>query len=145
MPLTKEEYKRWYEANRETVRAKQRAYYQANRETINAKQLEWARSNPEKRAAIMARHHATEKWRRGHRERQRLYRKGRLPNKKLHLLRVTLFIRQSGCCGICGKQLDPNRIDIDHIVPRARGGTNAEENIQAAHPKCNRIKGARLP
>lgn len=57
--------------------------------------------------------------------------------------RVALFIAQLGLCGICRRQLDPDDIEVDHIVPLVKGGTSHRSNRQAAHPRCNRQKGAR--
>jgi 5-methylcytosine-specific restriction endonuclease McrA len=46
-------------------------------------------------------------------------------------------------CGICGE--GPRTDDpwvVDHIVPRARGGSDDPTNLQAAHRSCNGRKGA---
>ena len=62
-------------------------------------------------------------------------------------------------CAICHKYIDvqlpmkdPNTgafnglaVEVDHIVPRARGGPlYAVENLQLSHSVCNRKKGARM-
>ncbi len=49
----------------------------------------------------------------------------------------------AGRCGICLEPLIPP-IEIDHIVPIARGGTHTYDNLQAAHATCNRLKSAKL-
>lgn len=54
-----------------------------------------------------------------------------------------IALRTSGCCGICGGQVD-KRFDYDHIYPLAKGGAHSTENLQLAHPRCNRIKSARI-
>jgi 5-methylcytosine-specific restriction endonuclease McrA len=43
-------------------------------------------------------------------------------------------------CRICGR---PDDIEIDHIVPMARGGSNDVDNLQPLCRVCNAIKGAR--
>lgn len=50
-------------------------------------------------------------------------------------------------CGICGEQIsrelkypDPMSLSIDHIMPLAKGGTHAMENLQPAHLICNSLK-----
>ena len=49
----------------------------------------------------------------------------------------------------CGYCLTPQRIigpllEIDHIVPQARGGTDDEDNLFLACPMCNSHKADRL-
>ena len=61
---------------------------------------------------------------------------------------------QSGCCALCGKPMPRSRFEVahatiwkrerptfDHIVPRAAGGPDREDNLQLAHARCNRRKG----
>jgi 5-methylcytosine-specific restriction endonuclease McrA len=50
-------------------------------------------------------------------------------------------------CGICGNPVslrapkhDPDKPSIDHIIPRALGGTNDPKNLQLAHLSCNHRK-----
>lgn len=55
-------------------------------------------------------------------------------------------------CAICHKPIDleapkntPLAVEVDHIVPRSRGGSlYALENLQLTHHTCNRKKGARM-
>lgn len=60
-------------------------------------------------------------------------------------------------CYLCGRDLipvaklpsiRPRRAEdwptIEHIVPRARGGSNADENLKLSCPECNTRKGDRL-
>lgn len=55
-----------------------------------------------------------------------------------------VWVRDGGICGICGTPADPDRWDLDHIVPLARGGLHEYANVQVSHPPCNRKKGARM-
>lgn len=51
---------------------------------------------------------------------------------------VNLVKKQQGACGICGHQFWPEcRIEVDHIIPRAAGGTDSWENLQAVHRSCH--------
>jgi len=34
---------------------------------------------------------------------------------------------------------------LDHILPKAKGGTDAYGNLQAAHRRCNELKADRVP
>lgn len=55
-------------------------------------------------------------------------------------------------CAICHKPIDlqapkntPLAVEVDHIVPRSRGGAlYALENLQLTHHSCNRKKGAKM-
>lgn len=55
-------------------------------------------------------------------------------------------------CAICHGYIDvtlpafnPLAVEVDHIVPRSRGGSLYElENLQLTHSKCNRKKGAKM-
>lgn len=51
--------------------------------------------------------------------------------------------RCAGLCGICGGPLG-DKIDYDHIVPVSKGGSHTTENLQTAHPRCNKLKSDRL-
>lgn len=46
-------------------------------------------------------------------------------------------------CGYClsPQRLVLARLEIEHIVPLAKGGTNEEPNLWLACPICNRFKG----
>jgi hypothetical protein len=55
------------------------------------------------------------------------------------------FDKQTGRCAISGVQITIGRnAELDHIIPKAKGGTNTIENLQWVHSTVNRIKGALL-
>lgn len=66
-----------------------------------------------------------------------------VPRKPLTTLqRAKLFAEHNGICVICGEKIDGVRerwID-EHIIPLARGGTNAWSNRGPAHERCARSK-----
>jgi len=51
-----------------------------------------------------------------------------------------LYFIQSGKCAISGTKLDIQTMQIDHIYPTSRGGTNILINLQAVDPVVNRDK-----
>ena len=61
------------------------------------------------------------------------YQQGSLYQKKL---RDFIFFRSNGKCSYCGKQAQ----EIDHIVPRSKGGTNSVNNLTATCRACNEKK-----
>lgn len=56
-------------------------------------------------------------------------------------VRREVWRRDEGRCLNCGSQ---NRLEFDHIIPVAMGGSNTTRNIQLLCEECNREKGATL-
>lgn len=59
-------------------------------------------------------------------------------------LRFTIMQRDGFRCLLCGVAAkdDPDvRLEVDHIIPRSRGGTNDPENLWTLCHACNRGKG----
>jgi 5-methylcytosine-specific restriction endonuclease McrA len=53
-------------------------------------------------------------------------------------------IRRDGyVCGICGGDVEPGDVDIDHIKPFSKGGSDHLDNLRVSHSSCNRRRGAR--
>ncbi|ACX53237.1 HNH endonuclease (plasmid) [Ammonifex degensii KC4] len=46
-------------------------------------------------------------------------------------------------CAYCGKENVP--LEVDHVVPKSRGGTDRVSNLTLACRECNRAKGNKLP
>lgn len=57
--------------------------------------------------------------------------------------RRSLYEEQQGICKGCGNKYLRKDLGIDHIVPRAKGGTNKIENLQLLCHHCNAVKGIR--
>lgn len=47
-------------------------------------------------------------------------------------------------CWWCGEPLD-ERVQIDHVIPLARGGSNDISNLRLSCPTCNAVKGSKTP
>jgi site-specific DNA-methyltransferase (adenine-specific) len=54
-----------------------------------------------------------------------------------------LYKQQQGKCGGCGVDFEFCNLEIDHIIPKAKGGCDYYENYQLLCGSCNRIKGDR--
>ena len=54
-----------------------------------------------------------------------------------------VLVRDGFRCAYCGSPRD--RLSIDHIIPRSRGGKTTFENCVAACKICNLKKGGRTP
>jgi 5-methylcytosine-specific restriction endonuclease McrA len=57
------------------------------------------------------------------------------------LTRRAVFARDGWVCQYCGSQAE----NVDHVIPRSRGGPHAWENVVAACRRCNSKKENRLP
>lgn len=106
-----------------------RAYYEANRERLIASAVQWAADHPEE---------------------MRVRRRARRALKRSNPGSVgvelkdwrRLVLRYRGCCAYCGNQ--PEVVQMDHVIPLARGGRHAIGNVLPACPSCNHSKQAAL-
>lgn len=58
-------------------------------------------------------------------------------------IRYEVLKRAKGLCALCGASITNTPIDVDHIIPRTKGGSNDISNLQALCDQCNRSKGNR--
>ena len=56
--------------------------------------------------------------------------------------RKRILERDSARCRQCG---ETEVLEMDHLIPIAQGGTNADANLQVLCPPCNKRKGAFFP
>lgn len=155
-------YKRWSEANRDVVLermrdrlAKWRAdnpdyfkkHYIANREHKKRLHREWYARNADRALKVS----------REYNERNpdliRALSRRKEGGRRARLLEAfveavdpqVVFQRDKGVCGICKLIVAPSeKWEVDHVVPLKRGGIHAYSNVQLAHRRCNRSKGARV-
>lgn len=71
------------------------------------------------------------------------------PNKPLPF-RMRLWIKQHYRCPICVRQirrriLFTDDVNIDHIIPKSKGGTRDPENLAVVHIWCNQAKADSCP
>ena len=58
-------------------------------------------------------------------------------------IKERLFAEQKRVCNGCGTQMDIRHFEIDHIIPKSKGGGDYYENFQLLCGNCNRVKGDR--
>jgi ATP adenylyltransferase len=58
-------------------------------------------------------------------------------------LRFQVLADSERRCVLCGATERERPLDVDHILPRSRGGTNERANLQVLCSRCNRAKGNR--
>ena len=69
----------------------------------------------------------------------------KLPRKEIKLTRGNVFQRDKDTCQYCGRLFDREDLNLDHVIPRDRGGKTTWENIVCSCIKCNSRKANRLP
>ncbi|MBT5707846.1 HNH endonuclease [bacterium] len=69
----------------------------------------------------------------------------RFPRKEIKFTRHNIFERDKNTCQYCGKTLDRSDLNLDHVVPRDRGGPTNWENIVCSCIPCNTRKANRTP
>jgi 5-methylcytosine-specific restriction endonuclease McrA len=69
----------------------------------------------------------------------------KVPKKRPKLCARTIRERDGNRCQYTGVELRPEEGNIDHVVPRSRGGKNAWENCVWSSKTVNSQKGNRLP
>ena len=56
-----------------------------------------------------------------------------------------IWERDGGRCQYSGRQLEPSEANVDHVVPKSRGGGDAWENCVLADRRINTRKGSKTP
>ena len=76
---------------------------------------------------------------------------GERPPRKVNFNRINLARRDEFECQYCGASLGIQRVTVDHVLPRSKGGATTWENCVAACGDCNSRKAdlttkeARMP
>ena len=69
----------------------------------------------------------------------------RVPRSRVKFTRANIYLRDHYRCQYCGHKGSKSELNIDHLVPRSRGGESTWDNVVVACIPCNRRKGNRLP
>jgi len=67
--------------------------------------------------------------------------------RKTKMSRRNIFLRDAHTCQYCGVNYEhkPKRLNIDHVMPRSRGGRTVWKNVVISCIPCNDRKGAQTP
>jgi 5-methylcytosine-specific restriction endonuclease McrA len=69
----------------------------------------------------------------------------RVPKKRPRFSQKNIWIRDNFTCQYTGKKLRPGEGNIDHVVPKSRGGSTAWENCVLACKQVNAKKADATP
>ncbi len=69
----------------------------------------------------------------------------RLPRKEVKFSRENIFQRDNHLCQYCRKKFDTRELNLDHVIPRDKGGVTSWENVVTSCISCNTKKGNKLP
>lgn len=68
-----------------------------------------------------------------------------LPVREVKFSRQTIFQRDSHTCQYCRKTFPERELNLDHVLPKDKGGKTTWENIVTSCIKCNTRKANKLP
>lgn len=148
--VVRERDRKYYEKNRERLRAASRRYYAENAELLREKSRERYASDPEYRRRM---NEAVRAWIKDNPERMAVHYHAKRARRAAAptVGEIDLSALWTGVCGICGGDMDadltyphPMSRSVDHIMPLAIGGAHEQSNLQYAHLSCNVRKGARV-
>ena len=74
-----------------------------------------------------------------------LCRYDKVPHKRPKFTTKNIWQRDGGICQYTGKKLTPNEGNIDHVIPKSRGGKSTWTNCVLCHKDVNSLKADRTP
>lgn len=125
---------------REAKKSAAKAWAAVNPDRADKKVKDWCRENPEARRTHKA------NWRRAHKDqvnaatRRRRARKKGVESDMTAQKWLGIKARYGNRCLDCGKPEPLVKLEADHILPLALGGTDTEDNIQPLCRTCNARK-----
>ncbi|MFL5302662.1 MAG: HNH endonuclease [Anaeromyxobacteraceae bacterium] len=69
----------------------------------------------------------------------------RLPKTRVRFSRFNIYARDDNTCQYCGRRYHRADLNLDHVIPRSRGGSTTWENVVCSCVTCNLRKGGRTP
>lgn len=69
----------------------------------------------------------------------------RFPRMHVRFSRQNIFLRDQSTCQYCNQRFARTDLNLDHVIPRSRGGRTTWENVVCSCIKCNLEKGSRTP
>lgn len=143
--------------NKEKIALLGKRYAQENRAKVRKVKADWAKRNPEKQRAAIRNWQENNKerfsekkkqWRQANKVSLRIHcanRRRKLAEGVLSKDIIGKLLKlQRGKCACCGEPLGTD-FHLDHRMPIALGGANADDNVQLLTKRCNLTKNAKHP
>ena len=150
----KESNKNYYLANREKWREYGKAYYRTNLEVSRARSSQWYAENSNRKAVNSKAWNSANPEKRKTHNRTRRARKFAVPSEP-YTTQDILNLWGTDCHN-CGEAIDLNAprttrfkgwergLQLDHVIPLSKGGSDLIENVKPSHCLCNLIKYNRV-
>jgi len=68
-----------------------------------------------------------------------------LPKSEVKFTRRNIYEHYSYKCAYCGEKFNTSDLNLEHVIPRSRGGKTDWSNVVTSCIPCNLKKGDRLP
>lgn len=135
--------KAYRDAHREELRVKKLAYCEANRGREAERARRWSRENPDKKRAGRIKWDADNPQRSREIRRMILHRRQAREKNLQSFVVIPKDVRRllSGPCAVAGCM--HTDIQVDHVIPVARGGSSGIGNYQSLCAHHNRSKGSK--
>lgn len=69
----------------------------------------------------------------------------RFPRARVRFSRQNIYLRDGMTCQYCNRRFARSDMNLDHVIPRSRGGRTTWENVVCSCIPCNVEKGGRTP
>ena len=131
---------RWNDPNQ--IREYNRSWRDKNNARVLKNAARWRADNPSKRKEIQKR------YRDSHKEEIALASRARRAKSSSDAVTVEDWMRiraeYGDACALCGIPQTMVRLEMDHIIPLAKGGEHKVDNIQPLCRTCNASKGTKI-
>ena len=129
----------WYQKNDKKVKSRVRQYHASNRDKLNVQRAIRAARNPEQTKE------SRDRWKKSNPDKviasriKTLHKRRLLQREQSKTIPIKNIIRlRNQPCNYCGSR---QIIQLDHVIPLVRGGSDSEGNLVAACRRCNLSKG----
>lgn len=69
----------------------------------------------------------------------------RFPRVRVRFSRHNIYLRDENTCQYCARRLPRSELNLDHVIPRSKGGGTSWENVVCSCIPCNLRKANRTP